>query len=196
MVQHFAQHRRVSDDSTASLSKKQDAGPSSTGRQSYLDVPQLLEARGLVQPDNVASLSTRIRHATVQDLAGPIDWFLSCAGPLFYVVSKDQAQASIQSISHVSMPLGDIVTRIKDPKMTTVAAELAGMASIGVVYAQLGDPATAPPAELADYFYAVAKLGLDVAIEYSPRRAVKICALIAMYNIIVHATVALAYLGE
>jgi hypothetical protein len=77
-----------------------------------------------------------------------------------------------------------------------MAAELAGMASIGIVHAQLANPTTAPLAELGEYFYAVAKLGLDTAIVYNPLRAVKLCTLIAMYNIIIHATVALAYLGK
>jgi hypothetical protein len=203
MVQHFAQHHRASPEPRASSSKnpaislmQQEAGPSATRRHTSLDLPQLLEVRGLVHPDNVASISTRTRHATAQDLAVPVDWFLNCVGALFYIVNKEEAEANIRSISHVSMPLGDIVAKMKDSRMTTVAAELAGMASVGVVHAQLGDPAGAPPLELADYFYAVAKLGLDVAVEYSPLRAIKICALIAMYNIMVHATVALAYLGE
>jgi hypothetical protein len=203
MLQHFAQYRDTAHGSIVSSSKnpipslsQHEAVPSATHRPNSLNLPVLLQARGLVHPDSVVSPSTRSRYATAQDLAGPIAWFLNCVGALFYIVSKDEAEESIQSINHISTPLGDIVAGNKDPSTTTLAAELAGMASVGVVHAQLADPAAAPPAELADYFYAVAKLGLDVAIEHSPLRAIKICALIAMYNIIVHATVALAYLGR
>jgi hypothetical protein len=149
------------------------------------------------QPDSLASESTRTYYATVHDLSGPLKWFFNCVGALFYIMNEDAVEESIQSIKHVQLPLEDIVSanKEKDPTMATIAAELAGMASIGVVHANLSDPTATSPAEVADYFYAVAKLGLDTAIEHSPLRAVKICALIAMYNIIVHATVALSYLG-
>jgi hypothetical protein len=110
-------------------------------------------------------------------------------------MSREEVEQGIEIIADIQKSIGDIVAANKDAHTTTIAGGLAGMASIGVVHAQLADPATAPPAELADYFYAVAKLSLDVAIEHNPLHAVKICALIAMYNIIVHATVSLAYLG-
>jgi hypothetical protein len=204
IVQHFAQYRQEFAHLTAAASNAATA-PSSSSSNHYapfaavlpepLDLPGLLDDRGLMHPDSVASASTRTRHATVNDLAGPLKWFFNCVGALFYIVNEDAVEESIQSIRHVDVPLGDLVSANEDPKTTTIAAELAGMASIGVVHATLSDPASAPPAELADYFYAVAKLGLDAAMEYSPLRAVKICALVAMYNIIVHATVALSYLG-
>jgi hypothetical protein len=207
IVQHFAQYRQelahlTSNAATASPLLLSSSSSSKHSRallpsvlSQPLDLPGLLDDRGLLLPDSVASASTRTRHATVHDLAGPLKWFFNCVGALFYIVNEDAVDESIQSIKHVDMPLGDIVSANQDPKTTTIAAELAGMASIGVVHATLSDPTSAPPAELADYFYAVAKLGLDAAMEYSPLRAVKICTLVAMYNIIVHATVALSYLG-
>ncbi|KAK1910317.1 hypothetical protein P3342_006592 [Pyrenophora teres f. teres] len=91
-------------------------------------------------------------------------------------------------------PIGDIFSHVNSLELRTYAAELAGMAAIGVVHAQLADPAKAPPAELADYFYAIAKHGLDSAILYNPLRAMKVCVLIGMYNVVVKATVALAYI--
>jgi hypothetical protein len=160
-----------------------------------LDLPGLLDARGLQQPEGTTSRSTRAQHATVRDLVGPLEWFFNCVGALFYIMGPEEVDENIQRIQHVQVPLGDIVLANEDPKMTTIAAGLAGMAAIGVVHATLADPTTAPPAELADYFYGVAKDGLDAAIECNPLGAVKICALVAMYNIIVHATVALSYLG-
>jgi hypothetical protein len=202
ILRHFSQYRQeqshVNTPSDMTMhSSKQPATPSASDTtNSSSSLTHLLDARGLVQPDTAASLSTRTKFASAHDLAGPLEWFFNCVGALFYVMDPNEVQKSIESIEDVRVPLGEIVANNKDGRTTTIAAELAGMASIGVVHAQLADPSTAPPAELGDYFYAVCKLGLDAAIVYNPLRAVKICALIAMYNIIVHATVALAYLGK
>lgn len=201
ILQHFSQYRRgPPNDKTPSdstfHSSEQAANCSTSGMtDASSNLAHMLDARGLIQPDTVASLFTRTNFATAHDLAGPLKWFFNCVGALFYIMDPEEVHKSIGSLEDVRLPLGDMVAKNQDGRTTTIAAELAGMASIGVIHAQLADPATAPPAELGDYFYAVARLGLDAAIEYSPRRAVKICALIAMYNIIVHATIALAYLG-
>ncbi|KAH4000291.1 hypothetical protein HBI81_052490 [Parastagonospora nodorum] len=198
-LQHFTEYRQgLSDMNVVSESEANSSRSISTPSASYntepLDLARVFDDRILVQPETVASLSTRTSYATVLDLNEPIDWFFNCVGALFYIMDKDVAQRSIESIKDFHMPLGDLVTMNVDARTTTTAAELAGMAAVGVVHSRLAEPDAARPAELADYFYAVAKLGLDVAIEYNPLRAVKICALVAMYNIIVHASVALAYL--
>jgi hypothetical protein len=119
-------------------------------------------------------------------------------GALFYVVNRNDVEVSIAAMKasgngHTS--LGDMLNNVSKTQLRTYAAELAGMAAIGVVHSQLADPATAPPPELADYFSAVAKHGLDSAISYCPIRAMRVCALLGMYNFVVKATVALAYVG-
>jgi hypothetical protein len=196
VLQHFAQYRQefphltTAAGNASSSSSRQGAAPQPTVLTEPLDLPGLLDARGLQQPEGTTSRSTRAQHATVRDLVGPLEWFFNCVGALFYIMGPEEVDENIQRIQHVQVPLGDIVLANEDPKMTTIAAGLAGMAAIGVVHATLADPA-----ELADYFYGVAKDGLDAAIECNPLGAVKICALVAMYNIIVHATVALSYLG-
>jgi hypothetical protein len=201
VLQHFAQYRQEFPHLTTATSNgssswsQQGAAPQAPVLSEPLDLPGLLDSRGLTLPDSAASVSTRTQHATARDLVGPLERFFNCVGALFYIMSPDEVEKNMQSVQHMQVPLGDIVSANEDPKMTTIAAELAGMAAIGIVHATLADPNAAPPAELADYFYGVAKNGLDAAIECSPLTAVKICALIAMYNIIVHATVALSYLG-
>jgi hypothetical protein len=185
-VQHFAQHRQRLPPANASTSGASSRMPPPA------DFARLLDARGSAQPDGAASFS---HHATVRGLEGPLEWFFNCVGGLFYIMNKDDVTRSIQSIQEIELPLGDIIATENNLAVSTSAAELAGMAAIGVVHAQLANPATAPPPGLADYFYKVAKLGLDNAIQYDGLRAAKICALLAMYNVIVHATVSLAYLG-
>jgi hypothetical protein len=164
-----------------------------------MDHPRLSTVRkGKTGMTGIALLSPAQQSATVDGLQGPLEMFHNCVGALFYIMSRDEVQGRIASMTasgHNHIPLGTFLSNGSSLKLRTYAAELAGMAAIGVVHSQLADPATAPPAELADYFYAVAKHGLDSAILYNPLRAMKVCALIGMYNIVVKATVALAYIG-
>jgi len=215
MVRHFAQHRRsaaysevaerASSGSTTNASKTDGTAPTTTGSgpNSLISKPnkisQLLDARGrVVLPNEITSPETRNEFATVFHLEEPLQWFHGCVGALFYIMNPDEVSRSIELLKQTPdahVPLGDLVSARRDVGTATLAAELAGMASIGMVHANLADPVNSPPAELADYFYAVAKMGLDAAIQHSLIRAVKISALVAMYNIVVHATVSLAYLG-
>jgi hypothetical protein len=201
ILQRFSQYRQGSpndndpSDSTFHSSEQADIPLTSSMTDAASNLTHLVDARGLLQQDMAAAVPMRTHSATVHDLAGPLQWFFNCVGSLFYIMDPEEVQRSIQSIKHVRLPLGDMVAKNQDGRTRTIAAELAGMACIGATHAQLANPDTAPPAGLVGYFHTVASIGLDAAIEYSPLRTVKICALIATYNIIVHATVALAYLG-
>ncbi|KAI4955230.1 hypothetical protein J4E91_001088 [Alternaria rosae] len=135
--------------------------------------------------------------ASVSKIHGPLEMFFNCVGALFYVMNRDDVQSDIEAIKaagNENIPLGNMFSNGSTIRIRTYAAELAGMAAIGVIHSQLADPMKAPPPELADYFYAVAKHGLDSAILYDPFRAMNVCALLGMYNIVVKATVALAYI--
>ena len=89
-----------------------------------------------------------------------------------------------------------LISQSRSLRLRTQVAELAGMAAIGVVHSQLVDPVASPPIQLADHLYTLARYGLDFALRHDPLRAMKVAALLAMYNIIVHATVALSYAGS
>jgi hypothetical protein len=164
-----------------------------------MDHPRLSSVRkGQTEVTGIAMLSRTQESATVDGLHGSLEMFHNCVGALFYIMNREEIQSRIASMTasgYNHIPLGTFFNNGSSLELRTYAAELAGMAAIGVVHAQLADPATAPPAELADYFYAVAKHGLDAAILYYPLRAMKVCALLGMYNIVVKATVALAYVG-
>jgi hypothetical protein len=195
ILQRFSRYSQGSPNSTFHASEQCDIPLTSGMIDATSNLAHPVDARGLLQQNMAAAVPKRTHSATVHDLAGPLQWFFDCVGASFYIMDPEEVQRSIESIKHVQLPLGDMVAKNQDGRTRTIAAELAGMACIGVTHAQLANLDTAPPAELVGYFYTVAKIGLDAAIEYSPLRAVKICTLIAMYNIIVHATVALAYLG-
>lgn len=206
LLHHFIKHRCISLSASASPFSAAsnspfplDAASTTPTTPGSMDFAALLDTRyNTLQLDNIASPYVRDEHAIVNGLDGLLEWFFNCVGALFYIMNRNEVQQKMEALRaspDAYTPLGDLVASGKDLHIATIAAELAGMASIGVVHAQLADPATAPPANLADYFYAVAKMGLDAAIESNPSRAVKICALLSMYNIVVHAKVALAYLG-
>jgi hypothetical protein len=207
ILHHFAKHRPESfqattpSDNAASTSSSSSSETTTTAPTTpgSLDFVALLDTRhDALHSNSITSLSVRNEFTTIHGLEGPLEWFFNCVGALFYIMNRDEVQRSMEALQTspvACIPLGDLVASGKDLHLATVAGELAGMASIGVVHAQLADPTTAPPANLADYLYAVAKMGLNAAIEFSPHRAVKICALLSMYNIVVHAKVALAYLG-
>ncbi|KAA8621196.1 nitrate assimilation regulatory protein nira protein [Pyrenophora tritici-repentis] len=193
--------------------RSQSAEPSSTSNPNASESPAfvILAAPGImdhprfstvrkrhIEVTKVLLLSPDQSSATVDRLQGSLNMFFDCIGVLFYIMTREDADTSIVTITasgNSRTPLGDLFSNGSSLELRTYAAELAGMAAIGVVHAKLADPATAPPAELADYFYAVAKHGLDSAILYNPLRAMKVCALIGMYNVVVKATVALAYIG-
>ncbi|KAF2828201.1 hypothetical protein CC86DRAFT_320848 [Ophiobolus disseminans] len=202
IVQHFAQYRHKPPDNAITSSDmsvvSRDPTPVTPNTPEFKPLSRVLNVRGgVIQPDDMATHTARHEGATAFSLDGPLEWFFNCVGALFYIMNPDEVRQKVQLLqasSDARTPLGDLVTPRKDPRTATLAAELAGMASIGIVHANLHDSTASPPIELADYFYAVAKMGLDAAIQHNPVRAVKICALVAMYNIVVHATISLAYL--
>ncbi|KAI4705424.1 hypothetical protein J4E81_000306 [Alternaria sp. BMP 2799] len=170
-----------------------------------LSVPEIMDhprfstvRKGQTEVTGITLLAPNHENASVSNVHGPLEMFFNCVGALFYIMNRNDVQACIEAIKasgNENMPLGHMFSNGSTIELRTYAAEIAGMASIGVVHSQLADPTKAPPPELADYFYAVAKHGLDSAILHDPLRAMNVCALLGMYNIVVKATVALAYIG-
>ncbi|KAI4928432.1 uncharacterized protein J4E92_005918 [Alternaria infectoria] len=169
-----------------------------------LSVPEIMDhprfstvRKGQTEVTGITLLAPNHENASVSNVHGPLEMFFNCVGALFYIMNRNDVQACIEAIKasgNENMPLGHMFSNGSTIELRTYAAEIAGMASIGVIHSQLADPTKAPPPELADYFYAVAKHGLDSAILYDPLRAMNVCALLGMYNIVVKATVALAYI--
>lgn len=106
--------------------------------------------------------------------------FLQCTGLLFHVFSKTQADSVLEEV------LSNTGTAIAKTSLCEVCA----MAAVAAQYLQ---GSTAPGT--GHHFYNVARQYLDDAIAVDPLRAMKSCALLAMYNIVTKASVALAYVG-
>jgi hypothetical protein len=206
LLNQFDQNRHASPEPASSTNVLQTESTSpATATSTILAVPEVRDhplfstlQKGLAGVPGIALHSPAQQHATVHGLHGPLETFFNCVGALFYVMNWNEIRAKVEAIAasgNSQTPLGMFFTNGSTLQLKTFASELAGMAAIGVVHSQLADPKAAPPAELADYFYSVAKHGLDSAIMYNPLRAMTICALLGMYNIVVKATVALAYIG-
>ena len=65
------------------------------------------------------------------------------------------------------------------------------VASVGAQYC----PDESGP-EIAANFYEIAKTYLDVVIEQQPLNAIRVCTLLAQFNIMNKTTIALLYIGK
>jgi hypothetical protein len=103
--------------------------------------------------------------------------FLQCTATLFHVYSQEQVNEVLDSFLH-----------IKEPVSLSTLCEACSIAAVGSRYSR-----SAIPAERGGYYFNVSKLLLDDCIEKSPLKAIKVCALLAMCNIVNKSTVAFAY---
>lgn len=109
------------------------------------------------------------------------DNLLKTTGVLLRVYSPEQQKDILRN-----------VYRGRERPLSKVAAcELCALAAVGTQFSG-GEI----PSEGADVLYSIARHFLDDVISSSPLRAVKVVALFSMFNIVNHATVALAYIGE
>ncbi len=163
-----------------------------------LDTSQSPQAGPSLETHSTVDKSLDAPLNSIRELDKLLDTFFDCIGALFYITDRDHADAIFKAIcasDHVHVPVAKIGYNSNDLQLRTLVSEIAGMAAIGVVHFQLADPKHAPPPQVADDLYLIARNGLEAAIQYNPLRAMKLAALLAMYNIIVHATVALSYAG-
>jgi hypothetical protein len=137
---------------------------------------------------------------TVATVKAGVDMFFNATGLLFYVFPKEQADAIKHDLLNEAKYPGDtpftvILSKSKSMQERARLAEICGAASVGMIYQRLFDKQQPPPLGLSDYLYSTTKQMLDSTIEVNPLRAMKVCAMLAMYNIVVKGSVALAYVG-
>lgn len=182
----FSQSRRMSNASTANSLATRTANRSANDATSH------------VSPNSEVDQAQNLGfHVTIATVKRAVDMFFRSTGMLFYIVPKEQLDAILDSIQ---LPDNTPFTAILKSSISLQArarlAELCGMAAVGLLYLRISDEERAPPAKLAHYFYSITKQMLDSAVEANPLRAMKVCALLALYNIYVKARVALAYVGR
>lgn len=108
-------------------------------------------------------------------------YFIKCTGTLFHIFTADQGNAAL-----------DDVLRCEDGAFPKISlCEVCAIAAVGAQYSRGKISASA-----GENFYNLAKHFLDDVIECDPLRGMKVCTLLAMYNIVIKGTVALAFIGE
>lgn len=138
---------------------------------------------------------------TLATVKGAMDMFFKATGLLFYVFPKEQADSIQHDLFNESeypgdTPFATILNKRKSLHERAQLAEICGMAGVGLLYLRALEKQQPPPLGLSDYFYSTTKQLLDSTIEDNPLRAMKVCALLAMYNIVVKGSVAFAYVGQ
>jgi hypothetical protein len=146
------------------------------------DVPTPSPAlRELAADASAFLISVFIPSASTTQAA--VESFFSSSGKLFHVFSREQ----------VSGYYKDVFGRdgCSIPSQKTAICCLAAVAAVGVQY-NAGDFEVA----IEGVFYDLARQFFGSLMEEQPLDAIKVCALLAMYNIMNKATVSLAYIGS
>ncbi|KAK6205825.1 hypothetical protein LQW54_008210 [Pestalotiopsis sp. IQ-011] len=114
----------------------------------------------------------------VAEIKEAFTYFNNSTDFLFYSYSAADALAVLDQIA-------DVESRPNK----SVLCQACAMVAVGACFSR-----GKISAELGDYSYSIAKLFMDDCIENDPGNAIKVCALLTARNIVVKATVALAYI--
>ncbi|PVH91521.1 hypothetical protein DM02DRAFT_338884 [Periconia macrospinosa] len=135
-------------------------------------------------------------NVSLKSMRAALDMFFACVGSLFYVLDQSELDRAMKNITTTpDLTFLELYNRPASLEITTRLSELAGVLAVGMLYLRTKAPEKAPSSEAATFYYTIGKHGLDSAINYSPLRAMKLCALFAFYNLSSHPSVALAYIG-
>ncbi|PVI04783.1 hypothetical protein DM02DRAFT_668745 [Periconia macrospinosa] len=133
---------------------------------------------------------------SVDETNASLDAFFTYATNLSSLFNRSKVAKLIEPItSTYGLTFIDLFNRPTSPQKTTELSELAGMLAIGMLYLRAQTSESLPSNEAAAFYYSIAKHGLDVAIEHNALRAMKLCTLLAFYNLSLYPSVALAYIG-
>lgn len=106
--------------------------------------------------------------------------FFECTAAIFHVYTQEEVN-----------DLLDMALSAQGTVSLSTLCEACAIAAVGSRYSR---SEIAP--ELGNYYFSFAKQLLDECIEKAPLRAMKVCALLAMCNLVNKATVAFAYIGK
>lgn len=164
--------------------------PASSGPSSSQTPPAKRPSYGIptpeseIRPSDLFQASSR-ESAAFSLLKSPVcrdavQYFIKCTGILFHIFTKDQGDRAFDEMLRGAE---STVPRISMCEVCASAA-VGSQYSHGKVSAQAGHQ-----------FYNIARHLLDDAIQVDPLRGMKVCALLAMYNIVIKGSVALAFIG-
>ncbi|RGP80771.1 nitrate assimilation regulatory nira [Fusarium longipes] len=129
------------------------------------------------------SSSDQLQNPDASVTAQALDSFFSCSGKLFHVFNKDDI---LEYYRHVF--------EAEESFSESLEAKLGCIMAVAAVGAQYQSSKFSK--DLRVRFYNLAKLSLDAIIEQQPLQAIKVCTLLAQYNIFDKEMVALSYVGK
>ncbi|KAH8898589.1 hypothetical protein GQ53DRAFT_712005 [Thozetella sp. PMI_491] len=139
------------------------------------------------QPEAGEAWSTKYTHLGFPWIPPPdvarhtVDSFFDCSGRLFHLFSRDQMSDYFDIIYQIE-------GTASGPALELALGCLLSVAAVGAQYAAGGTSH-----EMEKSLYTSAKGYLDPILESHPLDAIKVCTLLAMYNIMDKTTVALSY---
>jgi hypothetical protein len=135
---------------------------------------------------------------TISTVRRAVAMYFKAPGLLFHVINEgdagrllDQAFENYEEMTMFRNVIHNSTTSLERARL----AEIAGMAAVGLLYLYWGDHQPGD-SRIDAYFYNIARQCLDDAIGTDPLRAMKVCAFIALYNMVVKARVAIVYIGK
>ena len=125
--------------------------------------------------------SSTLEIPSTQDSEKAVDAFFASSAKLFHVFSRDQAAELLQNVYH---------QELRDRTGASLC-ELCSIAAVGCMYSsdRIHD-------DLRETFYTVARLYLEESVDTDLFRGLKVCTLLAHYNVLDKSTVALSYVGQ
>jgi hypothetical protein len=172
------------------------APPSIESKSAVTSILEQFLSDSLVHASAVSEASSAARSATVETVETAVEMFLNCSKSLFYIITDEQVAEHLDRLKKYR---GELLLEVLEENIgsqfSAQFAEITGMAAIGVLLLRQSNTAPAVSTALADYLYAISRHLLDDVIEEDPLRAMKVCSLLAFYNILLRAAVAFAYTG-
>lgn len=165
---------------TASCSLQESDVSEETAQKANLSTPPAPAQKGLSIDVSRSLVSLVIPSANTTQAA--VDSFFNSSGRIFHVFSREQALRY-----HKDVFSNDGCTMANQK---TAICCLAAVAAVGVQYN--GDDFDVGTDGV---FYDVARHFFENLVEEQPLDAIKVCTMLAMYNMLNKATVSLAYLG-
>lgn len=146
--------------------------------QQYTDLATLQKFSGTPDLSDAAPLAT-VLQSKGDVLMEAFSVFLKCTTTIFHIYTREEVDLllteSLQANSQVPL---------------SVLCEACAIAAVGSRFSR-----SKISPELGEYFFSITKQLLDECIEKTPLQAIKVCALLAICNIVNKATAAFAYVG-
>lgn len=145
----------------------------------HADLTTSHDVTGILDLSDSARLAATLRSQS-DILMEAFATFMQCTSTIFHIYTHEEVDALLTESLHTDGPV----------PLSTLC-ETCGIAAVGSRFSR----AKITP-QMGEYYFSMTKQLLDECVEKTPLQAMKVCALLAMCNIINKATAAFAYVGK